>query len=99
MKYDGYSVKLLRDSKQIKAGNVGTAMTAVFEGETGSYTFELGVIGDITGEGSVNKRDMYELMDLLLGSISFNGVYSCAADIDGSDTVDARDLALLARMK
>ena len=99
MNYDGYTAELFRGSKRIKTGNIGTAMTVVFESDSDICTYELSVVGDISGEGSVNKSDLNELMDCLLGSINFDGVYYIAADIDNSGSVDARDLALLARMK
>lgn len=92
----GYQAQLFRDGKQIASGNVGTAMTVVFSGAD-SYTFELSVIGDITGEGSVNSRDVGELIDYFLGSIRFDGVYYDAADLSGDGAVDLADLALLCR--
>ena len=97
MYYDGYYAQLYRDGKNIKSGSVGTAMTVVFSA-TDTYTFELSVIGDITGEGNVNSRDVGELMDYFLGNIRFDGVYSDAADISADGNVDMLDLAMLCRM-
>lgn len=96
MRYEGYSVKLYRGNANLTSGNVGTAMQAVFSGED-DYTYELSVVGDITGEGSVNTRDRNELMDYFLGNIRFDGVYTDAADLSGDGKVDMLDLALLAR--
>lgn len=92
----GYQVQLFRDGKAIASGSVGTAMTAVFSGAD-SYTFELSVIGDITGEGNVNSRDVGELIDFFLGTLRFDGVYLDAADLSGDGEVDLTDLALLCR--
>lgn len=92
----GYETQLIRDGKIIKSGNVGTAMTVVFSG-IDTYTYELSVIGDITGEGNVNSRDVSELMDYFLGNITFDGVYLDAADLSDDGRVDPLDLAMLCR--
>lgn len=94
---DGYQAQLFRDAKELKSGSVGTAMTVVFSAGN-SYTFELSVIGDITGEGNVNSRDVGELMDDFLGNLSFDGVYTDAADVSDDGTVDLLDLAMLCRL-
>lgn len=98
MDYDGYSVALYRENSAKKSGNVGTGMTAVFTGDDGSYTFELSVVGDITGEGSRNSRDLNTLMDYLIGAADFNGVYAAAADLSDDGAVDVCDLAYLKSM-
>ena len=95
MNYDGYTLTIYRDNSVKKSGNVGTAMTAVFTFENTSYTFELSVEGDITGEGNRNSRDLTLLMDYLIGAADFNGVYSLAADISADGVVDVVDAAVL----
>jgi hypothetical protein len=97
MHYDGYTARLYRGGKEIKTGNVGTAMTVVFSNDRQSYTYELGVTGDLTGEGNVNSRDLGDLMGYLIGTVTFNGVYTDAADLSGDGAVDVIDLALLCR--
>ena len=97
MRYDGYTAHLYRNGVEQKNSNVGTAMRAVFENADTSYSFELAVIGDITGEGNMNSRDLTELMEYLVGSLSFDGVYADAADLSGDGIVDVIDLALLKR--
>lgn len=98
MDYDGYTVSFYRDGSQKTDGNCGTAMTAVFESERCQYTFELSVIGDITGEGNVNSRDLSLLTEYLIGSADFNGVYITSADLSGDGRIDVKDLALMHRM-
>ena len=98
MRYDGRSVALYRDGDLKTSGNVGTAMTAVFSSDSGSVTFELSVNGDLTGEGNCNSRDVYTLLDYLIGAADFNGVYSLAADLSGDGTVDAVDAAMMKRI-
>ena len=96
--HDGYAVSLYRDGKQIKTGLCGTAMTVVFDCEAAKYTFELSVIGDITGEGNVNSRDLSLFMEYLIGTADFNGVYTISADLSGDGIADAKDLAMMHRM-
>ena len=95
--YSGYQAALFRDGKPVSSGKVGTGMLVVFSAAD-SYTYELSVIGDITGEGSVNSRDVGELIDRFLGNLAFDGVYLDAADVSGDGVVDLLDLAMLCRM-
>lgn len=95
MRYDGYSLTIYRGNAEKSSGNVGTAMTAVFTAGNSSYTYELAVDGDLTGEGSRNSRDLTILMDYMIGAADFNGVYEIAADLSKDGTVDVTDLALL----
>ncbi len=96
--YGDFTVTFYRDGTVKKSGNCGTAMTAVFDSDRAQYTFELSVIGDITGEGNVNSRDRNLLMEYLIGSADFNGVYVTSADLSGDGILDVKDLALLHRM-
>lgn len=96
--YDGYSLTLYRDNAVKKSGNIGTAMTAVFSSDNGSASFELSVTGDLTSEGSCNTRDLNILLDYLIGSADFNGVYTIAADINDDGVINVADAALLKRI-
>lgn len=98
MNYPGYSLSVFRNNNEKKSGNVGTAMTAVFTSDDVIYTFELAVNGDLTGEGNRNSRDLNVLMDYLIGTADFNGVYSVAADLSDDGKVDVCDLAYLKSM-
>lgn len=98
MDYDGWSVALYRDGDLKTSGHVGTAMTAVFTSGSGSVTFELSVNGDLTGEGNCNSRDVYVLLDYLIGAADFNGVYTISADLSGDSKVDAVDAAMIKRI-
>lgn len=95
MNYDGYSLTIYRGNAVKKSGNIGTAMTAVFSSDEFIYTYELAVTGDITGEGSRNSRDLNTLLDYLIGSSDFNGVYTIAADLTNDGKVDVCDAATL----
>ena len=95
MSYDGYSLTIYRGNTVKKSGNIGTAMTAVFESDEFIYTYELAINGDITGEGSCNSRDLNTLMDYLIGASDFNGVYMLAADVTNDNKVDVCDAAKL----
>ncbi len=98
--YSGYSLQFFtKDGKQRKSGNLGTAMKAVFtDSNNNSYTFELSVVGDITGEGNVNTRDLDLMMDYLLKDAYLTGVYSIAADIKQDNTINSVDLLFMLEM-
>ena len=98
MRYDGYSLTIYRGNTVKKSGNIGTAMTAVFDSDDFTYTYELAIIGDITGEGNRNSRDLNTLMDYLIGASDFNGAYMLAADLTNDDRVDVCDVATLKGM-
>lgn len=95
VKYEGYTLTIYRKNAVKKSGNVGTSMTAVFDSGEYSYTYELAITGDITGEGSSNSRDLNTLMDYLIGATDFNGVYMLAADVSNDGKVDVCDAATL----
>ena len=97
MNCSGCSVKLYRADVEKASGNVGTAMLAVFSNGDSSVSFELSVIGDITGEGSANSRDLTVLLDYLIGSADFNGAYLLSADLNGDGEIDVSDAARLKR--
>ena len=99
MNYEGFEVELYRYSKDtlLKSGNVGTATRAVFYNNNSSYTFELSVVGDITGEGNVNSRDKKHMFSYLLKRFDMTGVFIDSADLDNNSTVDIIDLILLLR--
>ena len=95
--YDGYTVSFYRDGALQKSGKAATAMTAVFSGRN-TYTFELSVTGDLTGEGGVNTKDLYALMDYLLDEWMFTGVYLDTADLNRDGVIDLVDTMYLCRM-
>lgn len=97
LSFDGYDVTVFRGEKEVKSGDLGTAMTARFSGEN-TYVFELSVIGDLTGEGNVNSRDMKLLMKYVLKTAHFDGVYFTAADLNGDERLDSMDMAMLMRI-
>lgn len=95
---DGYDLSIFRGGSRKTSGECGTAMTAVFDSDRYRFIYELSVIGDITGEGNVNSRDLNCLTEYLIGSVRFDGVYLTSADLSGDGVVDVKDLALMHRM-
>ena len=95
--HEGYTARLYRNGKEIKSGNCGTGMTVVFDSDSASYTFELSVIGDLTGEGNVNSRDLSVMMEYLIDQANLGGVYYRSADLSDDGVIDVKDLALLHR--
>ena len=98
MNFAGYAIKLYRNGSEKKSGNVGTAMNAVFTSDKYTFTYELSVIGDLTGEGSVNSKDLNTLMDYLIGSVDFDGVYLTSADLSNDGKADVIDSAMMKRL-
>ena len=98
IQYDGYSLSIYREDSEKSSGNIGTAMYAVFSKGTTRIEYELSVRGDLTGEGSVNSRDLNFLMDSLIGSADYNGVYTLSADLSGNKVVDIADVVLLKKL-
>ena len=96
LRYGSFSATLLRGEKNVTNGRVGTAMMLIFSGDE-DYAYELSVVGDLTGEGNVNSRDLWDLMGYFLHINHYEGVYIKAADINDDGVVNVVDLALLAR--
>ncbi len=99
MNYEGYNITFERyDGKVYTSGKVGTASVVTFYNNELSIEYELAVLGDLTGEGSVNSRDKKMMFGYILDTISFTGVYLDAADLDNSSSVDLADLVYLVRL-
>ncbi len=76
------------------SGVIGTGLNVVFPGDGGCTAV---VFGDVTGEGSINSRDVKQLEDHILGTAALNGAYLTAADVFPDGTVDLKDAAALYR--
>lgn len=99
MNYEGYNISFKRyDGKVYTSGKVGTASVVTFYNDEISIEYELAVLGDLTGEGSVNSRDKKMMFGYILDTVNFTGVYLDAADLDNSSSVDLADLVYLVRL-
>ncbi len=100
MNYEGYNVEFTRyDGKVLKSGNVGTATIARFYNDHASYEYELSVIGDLTGEGNVNRRDRDLIFECVLDNVKFDGVYFESANLHAKDNrISIADVVMLLRL-
>lgn len=82
------------DGPVVDSGTLGTGMTAKFNG----YTLQIIVLGDLTGEGNINSRDLKALMKHLSGESLLKGAYLEAADLYADNIVNTKDLLALSRL-
>lgn len=81
-----------------KSGNIGTNNTVTFSRNGNSSTYIFIVLGDLTGEGNVNSRDIYEIFGHLLYDDPLMKPFSISADLNGDNKISNIDLVMLARM-
>ena len=97
--FNEYNIKFLRyDNKELTSGNVGTGTTVMIFNDKESFDYKLSVIGDVTGEGNVNTRDMKVIAKHILGTQTLKNEYLLSADIDNNGIIDIVDLAYVAQM-
>lgn len=86
------------NNKAITTGTLGTGFSLYYyENSKLKLKYTIIVIGDVTGEGSVNTRDKRRLTDYLLGKLDLTAPQTYAANIDNNDIVDSLDLLLLVK--
>ncbi|MBQ4105436.1 MAG: hypothetical protein IJC86_03505 [Clostridia bacterium] len=76
------------------SGKLGTRMTVNYQGKQ----YCIIVMGDITGEGNVNSRDLYLFMDYFCKTRDLDTVERKATNLFVDNTIDLRDLLALAKM-
>ena len=83
-----------QNTAEFDNGKLGTGMYAEYT--TDRYTIV--VIGDLTGEGNVNSKDLKSMMKHLTGEISLGTYPLMAADINRDKIASTKDLLLLAKL-
>lgn len=73
------------------SGKLATGMTVRIGGSESAVV----IIGDVTGEGSVNSRDVNDVSDYIIGAKALSGAYLKAADVNGDGEVSVSDAATL----
>ena len=85
--------------RKISSGNLGTGFSLeYYENSFLKYKYTIIVMGDITGEGSVNTYDKRRLTDYLLGKLELTSAQKYAANLDANNLIDSIDLLLLNRL-
>lgn len=82
------------DGTSVASGKLGTGMNAKFCGK--EYTIV--IIGDLTGEGNINSRDLKVLMNDLSGEALLQGTFMEAADVFNDSKINTKDLLKLCNM-
>ena len=86
-------------NRKISSGNLGTGFSLeYYENSFLKYKYTIIVMGDITGEGSVNTYDKRRLTDYLLGKLELTSAQKYAANLDANNLIDSIDLLLLNRL-
>lgn len=82
------------NGKNVTSGKVGTNWELTFSGAE-SRTYYTVFSGDITGEGSVNSRDVDLMCSYLFDNTEFSPAQAFAADIDENEKIDLLDMYIL----
>ena len=80
--------------RQTGSGHIGTGWRLRIPSYSGKE-YETVLLGDVTGEGSINNNDVSSLCDYLLGKTNLSDAYLFAADIDENVSIELRDLFIL----
>ncbi len=82
------------DGKILSTGRLGTGMTAVYNDQK----YLINIIGDITGEGNVNSRDLKLMMKILSGEETLSDDIFLSADLNKDGILNTKDLLKLSQM-
>lgn len=83
------------NNKIVTSGQIGTGWRIDFSGNGKTVSYYTVIIGDVTGEGNINSRDISALSDYLVGKKDLS-VYSLfAADLNSDGVCNSLDLLLL----
>lgn len=87
------------DCEKTSSGTLGTGFSLeYYENSFLKSKYTIIVMGDVTGEGSVNTLDKRRLTDYLLGKLELTSPQKYATDFDGNNIIDSLDLLLLTRL-
>lgn len=83
-----------KDGSVYTQGKVGTGMKAVIENKT----FNIVILGELTGEGNINSRDLKIIMKFLTDEEVPDPVQKLSADINRDGTINTKDLLALSKL-
>ena len=82
------------DGSLYNQGKVGTGMKAVLAGKE----YIIIVLGELTGEGNINSKDLKLMMKFLTGEEKPNSSQKLSADINCDGIIDTKDLLSLSKL-
>ncbi len=90
--YNDNTVSVINhNGKETTSGKVGTSWQIIFTGNT-TITYNICLMGDVTGEGNINSNDVKMLTDYLFEKIELNNAELYAADVDEDSVISLKDL-------
>ena len=93
VKYSGYDLSF----GEKKSGSIGTGGKVTFSSRKDKKKYTFIVLGDVTGEGNINTRDIDALFSHLLKSNKLEGARKKAADLNADGKISNADLVLVVR--
>ena len=85
------------NGKNVTSGTMGTGWRIDFSGNGEIRSYYTVVMGDVTGEGNINSKDIYLLKEYILGKEEFSKYQMISADIKQNGVIDSVDLYMLAK--
>ena len=77
---------------------MGTGWRVDFSGGGNAKSYYTVMIGDVTGEGNINSRDIYLMRDYLFGKAEFTKYQEISADVNKNGIIDSIDMYMIKKI-
>ena len=99
MKYGDCTLKFTNhNGKSVTGGKMGTGWKADFSGGGNVRSYCTVIIGDVTGEGNINSRDIYLMRDYLFGMAEYTKYQKISADVNKNGRIDIADMYMIKKI-
>ena len=99
MEYGDCTIKFTNhNGKSVTNGQMGTGWKADFLGDGNITSYCTVIIGDVTGEGNINSRDIYLMRDYLFGKAEFTKYQEISADVNKNGIIDSIDMYMIKKI-
>ena len=99
MEYGDCTLKFTNhNGKSITSGQMGTGWRVDFSGGGNAKSYYTVMIGDVTGEGNINSRDIYLMRDYLFGKAEFTKYQEISADVNKNGIIDSIDMYMIKKI-
>lgn len=99
MEYGDCTLKFTNhNGKSITSGQIGTGWRVDFSGGGNAKSYYTVIIGDVTGEGNINSRDIYLMRDYLFGKAEFTKYQEISADVNKNGIIDSIDMYIIKKI-